>query len=169
MNKVLITGEVVKLNLGCGNKIWPGFINVDLMTSAEPPDVVSDLRSLPFPDDYADEAHAIHVLEHFYLWDVPDLLLEWKRVLKPGGKLVVEVPCMDKILVLFSKPPVILQETFLGLYGDFASKDPNMIHKWCYSRLHLKSALRHAGFRDVVAMEPEHHLKHRDIRVEGIK
>ena len=27
------------------------------------------MRELPFPDNYADEARAIHIIEHFYPWE----------------------------------------------------------------------------------------------------
>lgn len=161
----------VRLNLGCGQKIWPGFVNVDLAdnTSGFKPDVCADLRSLPFPDDYADEAYAIHVLEHFYLWDVPGVLQEWRRVLKPGGRLIVEVPCMDKVLVHFAKPKPNLQMTWLALYGDCDRKDPNMVHKFCYSRDQLRVAFKNSGFKDVVVGEPQFHYKARDMRCEGTK
>ena len=161
----------VRLNLGCGAKVWPGFINVDLASNfyQSTPDVVSDLRKLPFPDDYADEAHAIHVVEHFYLWDVEPMLREWKRVLKPGGLLAIEVPCLDKVLVQFQKPNPPLRKTWLALYGEIDSRDPNMVHKWCYSASQLENALKHVGFKDVVVKEPLFHQADRDMRVEGTK
>jgi predicted SAM-dependent methyltransferase len=60
-------------------------------------DIQCDLRKLELATDSADAVAAIHVLEHFYEWEVYDLLTEWKRVLKPGGKMILELPCMDKV------------------------------------------------------------------------
>ena len=73
-------------NLGCGKKKWDGWINVDLHSDIA--DIQCDLRKLELATDSADAVAAIHVLEHFYEWEVYDLLTEWKRVLKPGGKIL---------------------------------------------------------------------------------
>lgn len=162
---------IIKLNLGCGKKKWGGYVNVDLPGnwSGHKPDVESDLRKLPFPDDYADEAYAIHVLEHFHLWEVPEILKEWKRVLKPKGRLVIEVPCLEKILYWFTQKPLIPRMTWWGLYGDPGYKNPDMVHKWCYAKDMLVFHLDLAGFEDIQILEPEYHLKQRDMRAEAWK
>jgi SAM-dependent methyltransferase len=82
-------------NLGCGKRNGDGWINVDLHSDIA--DIQCDLRKLELATDSADAVAAIHVLEHFYEWEVYDLLTEWKRVLKPGGKMILELPCMDKV------------------------------------------------------------------------
>jgi SAM-dependent methyltransferase len=79
----------LKLNLGCGYSRYPGWTGVDISPDAEP-QVLSDVRSLPFEDESADEVYASHVLEHFS-YDEP-VLEEWWRVLKPGGRITVIVP-----------------------------------------------------------------------------
>ena len=85
----------IKLNLGCGDKLLEGYINVDLVEdrSGVKPDVNCDLRNLSvFESDYADEILSVHVVEHFWRWEVEQVLSEWVRVLKPGGKLILECP-----------------------------------------------------------------------------
>src|SRR6202012_3650744 len=85
----------MKLNLGCGDKILEGFVNVDVVESraGKSPDVICDLHQLtPFEDGSADEIMAIHVVEHFWRWEVVDIRKEWVRVLKPGGKMILECP-----------------------------------------------------------------------------
>jgi SAM-dependent methyltransferase len=80
----------VKLNLGCGTDIRPGFVNLD---SAALPgvDVVHDLRELPLPfgDREFDEVVCQDVLEHL---DYAPLLGEIHRVLRPGGRVVIRSP-----------------------------------------------------------------------------
>ena len=79
----------LRLNLGCGDKILPGYVNVDVVEARAgmKPDVVCDLRNLsPFASDSADEILSVHVVEHFWRWEVADILREWVRVLKPLHK-----------------------------------------------------------------------------------
>jgi hypothetical protein len=63
---------VKKLNLGCGDKILPGYVNVDVVEARAgmKPDVICDLHDLvPFADASADEILSVHVLEHFWRWE----------------------------------------------------------------------------------------------------
>jgi len=51
-----------------------------------------------FGDETFEEIYASHVLEHFdYGKDMKAVLLEWKRVLKKGGRLYVSVPDLDTL------------------------------------------------------------------------
>ena len=84
--------DLVKLNLGCGDKILPGYVNVDVASerAGKQPDVICDVRKLDkFDTGHADEILAVHVVEHFWRWEVVDILKEWVRVLKPGGKMIL--------------------------------------------------------------------------------
>lgn len=161
----------ILLNLGCGGRAIDGWIGIDKAGnwSGNAPDVDADLRSLPFPDNYADEAIAIHVIEHFWVWDVPDLLKEWVRVIKPGCKLVIECPCLPKVLRLFDVPNVTPDYTFGALYGSPTLRDPDMMHKWCYGQLQLGAMMKTAGLVDVHEEEPQFHKPLRDMRMVGTK
>lgn len=56
------------------------------------PDVVCDLDHFPWPlaSGIFDEVRAIHVIEH--VADVVRTVEEMVRVLKPGGRLIIETP-----------------------------------------------------------------------------
>lgn len=155
----------VRLNIGCGEKRIEGFIGVDLNPSA---DVVSDIRVLPFEDGSVDEIMAIHVLEHIYRWEVEDTLREWRRVLKPGGLLALELPDILKVCqwMLSSDDQ---RYGLWGAYGDPGYKDPLMVHKWGWSEKELKSVLRECGFRAISTAPVRFHKKRRDMRIEATK
>ena len=82
----------VILNLGCGKTRIPNSIGVDKLKIDGYTDVVHDLNIVPYPfkDDYVDEIHAYHILEHL---DSPmEKLEEFHRILKPRGVLHLRVP-----------------------------------------------------------------------------
>jgi predicted SAM-dependent methyltransferase len=55
-----------------------------------------------FPDGTFEEIYASHVVEHFdYKGELMDTLIEWHRVLVPGGTLYVSVPDLDVLARLF--------------------------------------------------------------------
>lgn len=164
----------IKLNLACGNKILPNYINCDLTnfysdSPTQKPDVVCDIRTLPFDDNYADEILAVHIIEHFHLWEVGAVLNEWKRVLKPNGVLILECPDLNKILFWFTKIPIVPSLTIIGLYGDQRFKAPSMNHHWAWTPDTLSLMLKEAGFRELQCKAPEFHIPCRDMRIEGIK
>ena len=67
----------MKLNLGCGDKILEGYVNVDVAESrvGKRPDVLCDLHQLtPFETNVADEILSVHVVEHFWVWEVVAIL-----------------------------------------------------------------------------------------------
>lgn len=172
-----MTQTPIKLDFGAGGKRRPGFTTVDLGAnwSGVEPDVAADVTGpLPFPDDYADEVHAYHLLEHIHRWKAEDTLKEWTRVLKPGGLLVLEMPCFDKIVSIMAhhvidRTPMNPRMTMWGLYGDPSYKNEAMEHKWCYSWLELEEMLAHVGLRKIKREDPTTHQKHRDMRLTAIK
>ena len=166
----------MKLNIGCGSKILAGFVNVDAASnySKIQPDVACDIsKELPFDAGSVDEAHAYHVLEHFLPFEVAQVLTDWRRVLKPGGLLVLEMPCFDKIMrhfahqMLDGKP--VGDEWKRGLYGDTRYRDEKMLHRWCYGVQELGDLLYEMGFEDVKLEKAQTHMEARDMRMTAIK
>ena len=59
----------MKLNLGCGDKILEGYVNVDVADerAGAAPDINCDISGLSiFEDNCAEEILAVHVVEHFW-------------------------------------------------------------------------------------------------------
>lgn len=157
----------MKLHLGCGRKVWPGYINIDAHN--DDADLQADIRKLPYADGEADEIVAIHVFEHFWPGEVFDVLKEWRRVLSDGGKLIMELPCMDKILLILYRNPDSV-DAMRGLFGEPTSQNNvEDLHKWCWRMIDIRQILLDAGFKRVDVLEPQFHFKKRDMRVEAIK
>jgi len=90
----------MKLNLGCGDEIREGFLNVDIRKHGGV-DVVCDVRGLPFRDGSADEILASDIIEHIPWREVRAVLGEWRRVLKGGGRLEMRTPNLEGLILLY--------------------------------------------------------------------
>jgi predicted SAM-dependent methyltransferase len=89
------------LNLGCGERFHPEWVNLDLHPS-NPSVQAWDLQAdLTFPEASFDVVYHSHVLEHFSKADGLRLLERCRRVLRPGGTLRVVVPDLERIVHLY--------------------------------------------------------------------
>ena len=88
--KKILHNDEVKLNLGSGStKGKNGWVNVDLFGA----DINHDLtKGVPLDDNTVDAVYSSHVFEHIPYKDLLNVIKEIRRILKPGGKLLVCVP-----------------------------------------------------------------------------
>lgn len=164
---------MIVLNLGAGTKAVPEglaepgaeIISVDL---AGTPDVLADVRKMPFEDGYADVAYASHLLEHFDEHELPALLAEWHRVLKPGGRLVLQVPDIQSAAEMIAVNGVdsVLykavngahirgQDVIFGWQTYIATGGDLMRHKVAFDKNKLAAVLGAAGFHGQIVRRPE--------------
>ena len=155
---------MVKLNLGCGDKILEGYVNADIRD-------LSKIKS-----SVADEMLAVHVVEHFYYWEVIPLLKSWRRLLKPGGKLILECPTLLYACQMIVENPAMRsqadkagQMSMWPLYGDPSWKDPLMCHKWAYTPESLMAVLDEAGYQQAKQEPAQFKLREpRDMRITAL-
>ena len=170
----------LRLNLGCGDKILPDYVNVDVAEASAglKPDVICDLHELtPFADNSADEILSVHVVEHFWRWEIVAVLREWTRVLKPGALLIIECPNLLSACRTFLEDPDQYsrmdrsgQRTMWVFYGDPTWKDPLMNHRWGYTPDSLKALLMEAGLANVRQEAAQFKLREpHDMRLIGNK
>ena len=157
-----------------------GFYNVDAVLhprAPRPPELLhafefapdGTLRNpMPLDDGVAEELQAMHALEHVYAWEAPNLLAEWRRLLRPGGLLVLELPNLEhaaRNLLEGQKD----QMSMWPLYGDPSWRDPYMCHRYGYTPKTLEALLTAGGFSSILHMPPQTHgaRTNRDMRVEA--
>lgn len=170
----------MRLNVGCGKRVMEGWVNCDIARDPEAerdPEIICDAKQIPLEDECADVLQAIHLFEHFYRWQIDDVLKEWKRLLKPGGLLILELPNLVKCCQNYlegrmrgGKNPDQLSRW--GIYGDPRTGNPYMNHPWGYAPDELISLLKEAGFQKAAERQTEYHpagRHHRDMRIEAIK
>jgi SAM-dependent methyltransferase len=171
--------DAIRLNLGCGDKILPGYLNVDVAASraGKSPEIICDLHALSFDSGSADEILSVHVIEHFWRWDVQGVLREWIRVLKPGGRMILECPNLIAACQEIIRNPASAkgegrqcQRSMWVLYGDPSWRDPLMVHRWGYTPESLAEIMRQAGLIDVRQEPAQFKLREpRDMRMVGMK
>ena len=151
----------MKLHLGCGSRRFEGYVNIDMKGG----DVECDIRTLPYLDEVVEEIVAIHVAEHFFITELLAVLTEWHRVLKTDGKLVLELPCWDKVrkLIAANAPENL---TRWALYGEPRTHIDGVpaLHKWCWSAAEIEGLLQDVGFVNVKQETPLFHQPIRDMR-----
>ncbi|MEW5815994.1 MAG: methyltransferase domain-containing protein [Spirochaetota bacterium] len=122
-------------------------------------------KSLPFPDISVDEINCTHFLEHVYRSEAVAIVKDYHRVLKEGGKLLIEVPDLEKyihqyleadlknkradqfiektLLTLRERPGLFMKA--LQFFGFFSR------HRWLYDEDSLTALVKECGFVDVTS------------------
>ncbi len=153
-NQLHARRDGVKLHLGCGSEKRDGWTNIDANPAAQP-DIVGSVDALPqFHDASVDVIEACHLFEHLDYTQARRALIEWARVLKPGGELLLELPDFEACVRILGKYKD--ERGFdLGLIGIFGwppaidEEGTPQLHKWGWTRSSLSAALREAGFENV--------------------
>jgi len=110
----------MRLHLGCGDMILPGFINCDLYNPHA--QLKCDVINLPFKDNSIEGIYSAHLIEHFDFFQAYHLLEEWKRVLSPGGRLEVETPNLEALCKALVETP---EHNRFYFYDQFFGKPWN--------------------------------------------
>lgn len=136
----------MKLHLGCGKRFIPGYFHVDAVREPHV-DLVSAVDSIPQAETAsADVIYACHVLEHFHPRQVPSVLREWGRILRPGGTLRLAVPDLEALAHLYLETgDLALVRGPIWGRGDFLYN----IHHTGFDERTLHAALVEAGFKNV--------------------
>lgn len=120
------------------------------------PDIVGDMADLPDGIGPFDAVYSSHSLEHLPPYKVAPCLEGFKRVLKPGGAVIVFVPDLeglmptDDILYEVEGGPVRARDLFYG-WGICLKERPYMAHQNGFIQATLRAALEAAGFAQVKA------------------
>ena len=165
----------LKLHIGCGDDIKPGFINIDEFNPRAEQQI--PLQDINYPQNTVDLIEGNMVLEHLPLHDAREFLCKAFQMLKPGGRLILEIPDLNKVcqlILVFADDLEYLEKGAFGLRGLFGEPKLQMTigdyHKWGYTPATMKTLLRQAGFNSITISDGlSHCYPLRDMRVEAIK
>jgi predicted SAM-dependent methyltransferase len=160
-----LPGNDLLVNLGCGYRPMPGWINVDHARGPEV-QVVWDLtRGLPFADHSCAAIFSEHLIEHIPKEDAQHLLKECHRVLRAGGVLRISTPDAEKFLRSYSGDQSFLRHPSFSEPIDAPIDRVNHMmrehgqHLWAYDEELLSTMLGRAGFTRIIRQrfgESEH-------------
>jgi predicted SAM-dependent methyltransferase len=167
------------LHVGCGpknkNSTTKGFSSADWhelrfdIDESVNPDIVGTMTDMSqVKDASVDALFSSHNIEHLYPHEVPLALAEFKRVLKPGGFVVITCPDLQSVCALVAEDK-LTDEAYLSpagpiapidiLYGHrpaMANGNLYMAHRCGFTKKVLTGTLQAAGFGMVVPMQRAH-------------
>lgn len=168
----------VKLNLGCGPMHLDGYINIDGDPNACA-DFYMDFSALgeAFAKGTVSEVLMLHSLSYLNLWQARDLFATVLGLLAPGGRIVIELPDIEKCARKLLESTEDLPEYLEGVRGVYAfdpsqivNKSPITPYAFGWSSWHLRKELSEAGFHAIELHPPQFHGQPwRDIRMEAVK
>lgn len=150
----IISGDAIRLNLGCGRYPMEDFINIDKSKDVNP-DLLADATDTPYYPNTVDEIYCGYMLEHL-TWDEGQKALKhWLSMLKPGAEIRILVPDFDVLAKTYLENPSPTKMKHLNDYFIY-SYDQESHHKYFYSKALLKEAMEKAGFVDIVPLPYDH-------------
>lgn len=164
----------IKLNIGSGGINYPGYLSVDLYDQRA--NIIMDITQLDFDPNSVTEILASHVFEHLNPYHCLDILKNWFSVLKPGGKLIMEMPNIEALCARFVTASKAERYGILNaIYGSVNTTDkggPDEItssHLFGWWPESVYDHLAGAGFVNIVFMPEQIPHPESNFRVEATK
>jgi len=113
-------------------------------------DMVMDVRDLSyFDDDSVDEILCVNLIDHMKKEEFLETLKEWKRVLRVGGTLIIDVDDRQKQAEILTSAETNeeIEWALRLIYCDHARE--GRTHWWGYTPKYLKEMLEKVGFEFV--------------------
>jgi SAM-dependent methyltransferase len=137
---------VKKLQIGAGSNPLSGWLNTDIEPITEDTIFLDAVQEFPIPSSSFDYVYCEHMIEHITYKEGLFMLGEIYRVLKPGGKIRISTPDIEKIVGLFTKEKNFLQQQYIawssqdliGLYSKEKSKLQTRRSEWDLDHTHFK-------------------------------
>jgi predicted SAM-dependent methyltransferase len=140
----------MKLHLGCGPVVLPGWVNIDNQPYPGIDRVLDVTQGLPF--EGARYVFAEHFIEHIPYPTAVALLKECRRVLADDGVLRLSTPNLDWVWVTHYKLGMTEQESADACYY-LNRAFRGWGHQFLYNETTLRATLMEAGFSTIERVE----------------
>ncbi len=147
------------LNLGCGTKYMPGFVNVDVNIFRKKDLWLDMSKGLPWRDRTVDGIYCSNVVEHFYPDEVFVVLSDCRRVLRDGAGARFLVPSLEAAVRAYLARDASWFPDFPRAYGSLGGRFCNFLlcdgqHKLVVDKGFFEELLVSAGFSRIETMRP---------------
>jgi hypothetical protein len=151
MRNICDTGLDARLNLGCGDDVRRGYLNIDFRQT-HPSVIQVDLSVHPWPfaDRSAKEILMLDFLEHLPYAKTPFILLECFRTLQDDGEVVIQVPDARHLaMALTGDGPFLCNRCGESMHDRETSRDANefVAHSECPGCKQGKEEIADAAMR----------------------
>lgn len=146
----------LRLHIGCGNVYKKGYVNIDAYNT-EVADLKAFAHRLPYSDNTVELIECYHLLEHLNDDQLHKVFNEWFRVLKPEGKLIIEVPNLVRNMEVFLNSDY--SERWGEIYGNIQipriksifglGSNDGQLHKTGFDKKRLCNLLIYHGFKTI--------------------
>lgn len=158
---------VRKLQIGAGPTQSPDWLTTDISVALRGEAVYLDAtRPFPLPDASFDYVFSEHMIEHIPYQAACAMLRECFRILKPGARIRIATPDLDRLLKLKSPELSDIQQEYVRwitkimLPGGTPDSPTFVInnqfynygHQFLFDEACLRDALSQAGFADIRRM-----------------
>lgn len=144
----------MRLHLGCGQRYFDGYVNIDFPMSEHTvqvktvADLHADLTALRYSSGSIDEVRLHHVFEHFTRPTAAALLAGWCSWLRVGGVVRIEVPDFNRTARSMLNPLSSRQRKMVGMRHLFGSHEAGWaVHCEGWSVRSLSDLLVTAGLK----------------------
>lgn len=166
-DRYLAQDGVRKLQIGAGPTQSPDWLTTDIGVTPSGQAVYLDAaRPFPLPDASFDYVFSEHMIEHIPYAAACSMLRECLRILKPGGRIRIATPDLDRLLSLKGPEPSALQMEYLRwitrvMLPSGTPVSPTFVinnqfynygHQFLFDEACLRGALSEAGFVDIRRM-----------------
>lgn len=159
----------ISLNIGSGGRGLPSWVNIELIPMKDTTICLDIRKPLPLADGSVARILAEHVVEHLnFRSDLPRVLADWHRLLKPGGIVRIVVPDAKRFVEAYAYGDAA---RWLDLGWDLTDLPDDIYtpmhvlnhifhqggeHLFAYDFETLSLALRNAGFETIEQMSFRH-------------
>lgn len=143
-------------------------VRLDIDVSVAPDIIASITDMSPVESGSMDAVWSSHNVEHLYPHEVPLAFAEFRRVLAPGGFLLLTLPDLQQVAELVAQDklmepayhspagPIAPLDMLYGHRGAIAGGNSFMGHRGGFTARSLQAALAEAGFPQARVMRDGH-------------
>jgi predicted SAM-dependent methyltransferase len=168
VSRYLRAHSIRKLQIGSHVCVLPGWLNSDLYPLSISSIALDATKTFPLPTGSFDYVFSEHQFEHIAYEQGVAMLGECRRILRPGGKIRLALPSLDRMVELFQPARTDFQDKYIRYMTNLSwptVQDPipcfamnsafmDWGHRFIYDRATLRKTLEMAGFDRVQFFTP---------------